>query len=117
MKCQEEDNDSLYDFIEREAMAESFLSTIVFLPPRSSNSERMNVTVDGNGPLAGSKLHLFSHVTIEKEEGWNHELKPRPFHRTGFFVFIFLINGKTEGSNFFELHLKRECSTCQRQFN
>ena len=117
MKCQEEDNDSLYDFIEREAMAESFLSTIVFLPPRSSNSERINVTVDGNGPLAGSKLHLFSHVTIEKEEGWYHELKPRPFHRTGFFCVKIFKNGKNESSKSFELHLKRECSTCQRQFN
>lgn len=100
MKCQEEDNNCLYDFLEREAMAGSFLSTIVFLPPRSSNSERMNVTVDGNGPLAGSKLHLFSHVTIEKEEGWNHELKPRPFHRTGFFCVQIFKNGKNEVQKF-----------------
>lgn len=67
----------------------------------------MNVTVDGNGPLAGSKLHLFSHATIEKEEGWNHELKPRPFHRTGFFCVQIFKNGNNEVQKIFELHLKK----------
>ncbi len=37
------------------------------------------VIVDSNGPLAGSKLRLFSHATIEKEEGWNHEQSFVPF--------------------------------------
>ncbi len=89
IKCQEEDNICLYDFLEREAMAGSFLSTTIILPPRSSISE-ITVTVDGNGPLADSKLRLLSPVTNQKEEGWNHELKPRPFHRTGFFCVQFL---------------------------
>jgi len=95
MKCQEEDKTCLYDFQEREAMAGSFLSTTIILPPRSSLSE-ITVTVDGNGPLADSKLRLFSPMTNEKEEGWNHELKPRPFHRTGFFAFNLLSTIKNE---------------------
>ena len=117
MKCQEEDNDSLYDFIEREAMAESFLSTIVFLPPRSSNSERINVTVDGNGPLAGSKLHLFSLGLKRRKKGGTTNSNLVPFIGRGFFAFKFLKMVKMRVQKVFELHLKRECSTCQRQFN
>lgn len=65
------------------------------------------VIVDGNGPLAGSKLRLFSHATIEKEEGWNHELKPRPFHRMRFFCVHFYTNNK----------IYKEWSTCQKTLN
>jgi hypothetical protein len=68
MKCQEEDNNCLYDFLEREAKAGSFLSTTSFYHLGAATVNDL-VTVDGNGPLAGSKLHLFSPGLKRRKKG------------------------------------------------